>query len=54
MDCSAIGTESVYRIVIKPIFELFSKNCSYINPAKHGGHIDGLIRDYDIDDGLFI
>ena len=53
MDCPAIGAESVYRIVIKPRFELFSRNCSFINPAKHGGHIDGLIRDYDIDDDLF-
>lgn len=54
MDCPAIGAESVYRIVIKPRFELFSKNCSCINPTKHGGHIDGLIREYNISDDLFI
>lgn len=53
MDCPTIGVESIYRIVIKPRFELFSKSCSYINPAKHGGNIDGLIKDYNIDDDLF-
>lgn len=53
MDCPTIGAKFVYRIVIKPRFELFSHSCSYINPTKHGGNIDGLIKDYNIDDGLF-
>ena len=54
MDCPAIGAKSIYRIVIKPRFELFSKNHSCINPAKHGGHTEGLIREYNIDDDLFV
>lgn len=53
MDCPQMGAKSIYRIVIKPRFELFSKNCLYINPAKHGGNIDGLIKAYNIDDDLF-
>lgn len=53
MDCPAINAEAIYRIVIKPRFEMFSKNNSCINPAKHGGCIDGLIREYSIDDDLF-
>ena len=53
MDCPAIGAEFIYRIVIKPRFQLFSKKFTYINPAKYGGHIDGLIREYNISDDLF-
>ncbi len=53
IDCPAIGAESASRILIKPRFELYSRNRSYINPAKHGGNIDGLIREYDIDDDVF-
>ena len=53
MDYLAIGAESIYRIVIKPRFELFSRENSCINPAKHGGHIDGVIREYNISDDLF-
>ena len=53
MDCPALRAKSVNKIVIKPRFELFSENCSCINPAEHGGNINGLIREYNINDDLF-
>lgn len=53
MDCPIIGAHSINRVVIKPRFELFSNNCSCINPAKHNKSIDGLIKNFDIDDDLF-
>lgn len=53
MDCPILGGKFIYRIAIKPRFELFSRIGSCINPAKTGGHTEGLIKDYIIDDELF-
>lgn len=53
MDCPKLQAESINKIELKPRFELFSNANSYINPAKHGT-IEGLIKDYIIEDYLFV
>lgn len=53
MDCPALGVESGKRLIIKPRFVLFGEESVHLCPAKHGGNIEGLIKEYSIDDDLF-
>ena len=52
MTCPTLGIDSIYRLIIKPRFELFCDNKVYLSPAVHGVN-DGLIKDYDINETLF-
>lgn len=51
MDCPILGINFIRKIIIKPRFVLIL-NESYISPPKPNT-IDGLIRNFDIEDDLF-
>ena len=52
MECPALGLEVIHRIVLSPRFDLVGKDFTFVNPAPLGV-IDGLIKEYIIDDDLF-
>ena len=47
-SCKMLWVPSIYRLIIKSILKLFSKNCSYINPKKTSEMLQELIKDYYI------
>ena len=52
MECTTLGIDSIYKIVIKPRMLLLRKDCAYISPAKP--HVkDDLIQKFDIPEELF-
>ena len=52
IDCPKLNLESMYRINLKPRFELYGDDIWYISKAPSKIR-DGLIREYNIDSDLF-
>lgn len=52
MDCPKILAEGINRLLIKPRFKIYARDKDFIEPTPVG-RIDGLIKDFDIENELF-
>lgn len=52
IDCPLLNAKDILRMRLKPRFNAYAKDDTFYNFAPVG-RIDGLIRDFDIDEVLF-